>query len=222
MQVFANDPFMAILGSTNQRGRCPLTMTTCTKTALNNGYFNGRDIQLDLIGISHRLEWCVLKVPLPKVCNSDLPWGGACVQYLASSRLANVCLPTRGCLRAIIRPFQLGSGDVLSHSFTMSIIQSLCSLWGPFMASRVPGFNFRASPILYQSALTSRSSVNTSSRSLGPSTAGNKRFEHNNEQSYLRVNIHKSNSIHSQVRWADLTLYTLIYIPRSVFQLVDH
>ncbi len=99
------------------------------------------------------------------------------MQYLASSCLANACLPTTGCLRAAMSPSQLGS-DVFSHSFSMSIIQSMGSLWGPFMASRVPGVNSNASPILYQEAPTSRSSVSTSNRSLGPRTTGNEGFEH--------------------------------------------
>ncbi len=100
------------------------------------------------------------------------------MQYLASRCLANAALPTTGCLRAAMSPSQVGSGDVLSHSLTMSIIQSLGSLWGPFMALRVPGVNFNASPTLYQSALTSRSCVSTSSRLLGPSAIRNEEFEH--------------------------------------------
>ncbi len=101
------------------------------------------------------------------------------MQYLASSCLANATLPTTGSLRAAMSPSQLGS-DVFSHSYSISLRQSLGSLYVPtFMALSMPGVNFSTSPMLYQSALSSRSSLNTANRSLGPSTVYRERtIEH--------------------------------------------
>ncbi len=69
------------------------------------------------------------------------------MQYAASRYLASGTLPTTGALRAVIKPPQLGSGDFVSHSFSISLMQSLCFMFGAIMALRVPGDKPRPSPM---------------------------------------------------------------------------
>ncbi len=79
-----------------------------------------------------------------------------------------------GLLRAWMRLGQLGSGDLFSHSLSISFKQSLGGLYGPFKAWRKPGDNPSTRPRFSQSEQMSTSSVSTTTKSLGPSapTAG--------------------------------------------------
>ncbi len=113
-----------------------------------------------------------------------LPGGGtpsSWRQYLLSSWLANDASPTMGLLRTRMRLCQLGSGEVFSHFFSISVKQSLCSLNGAFMASRVPAVNPSPSPMLYHLEQIAISSVSTSTKSSGTScpTVGNGGYSQN-------------------------------------------